>query len=356
MTIWVLSVSFYTTFFIKQTDDKDGGRGCGDGDDVDDDDDNGDDDDSGGGGGDDDDDVSGGDDDDDDDDSGGSGGCDDDDDGGGGGDDDDSGSGGCGGENDDDDDCGGGGGGDNDDDDCGGGGGGDDDYDDDGDDDDDVKKLMRSKLTSLRYSITEHRLFGWTWCFSPWHLGFHDSLKDLKTKQTTKIIKQTNICTYAVTSAEINKFRTVFVWIKLSDEQISFFWLLFVDINLQLSNTGKVTKYLWLNFVACSSLRKSTQRSWKKEFMKKKMELIYSDVTVDRSLIEENCVVILRQAHILRPGKDLIAYSYITPLKKNFESARLFVFYRFFTGETWDYKEGNAAPNILVSKKFYSHL
>ena len=221
MTIWVLSVSFYTTFFIKQTDDKDGGRGCGDGDDVDDDDDNGDDDDSGGGGGDDDDDVSGGDDDDDDDDSGGSGGCDDDG-GGGGGDDDDSGSGGGGGENDDDDDCGGGGG-DNDDDDCGGGGGGDDDYDDDGDDDDDVKKLMRSKLTSLRYSITEHRLFGWTWCFSPWHLGFHDSLKDLKTKKTTKIIKQTNICTYAVTSAEINKFRTVFVWIKLSDEQISFF-------------------------------------------------------------------------------------------------------------------------------------
>lgn len=65
------------------------------------------------------------------------------------------------------------------------------------------------------------------------------------------------------------------------------------------------------------------------------MELIYSDVTLDRSLIEENCVVILRQAHILRPGKDLIAYSYITPLKKkNFESARLFVFCRFFTGET----------------------
>ena len=48
------------------------------------------------------------------------------------------------------------------------------------------------------------------------------------------------------------------------------------------------------------------------------MELIYSDVTVDRSLIEENCVVILRQAYILRPGKDLIAYSYITPLKNNF--------------------------------------
>ena len=37
----------------------------------------------------------------------------------------------------------------------GGGGGGDDD-----DDDDDDEKLMRSKLTSLRYSITEHRLFG----------------------------------------------------------------------------------------------------------------------------------------------------------------------------------------------------
>ena len=45
--------------------------------------------------------------------------------------------------------------------------------------------------------------------------------------------------------------------------------------------------------------------------MKKKMELIYSDVTLDRSLIEENCVVILRQAYILRHGKDLIAYSYI---------------------------------------------
>lgn len=50
--------------------------------------------------------------------------------------------------------------------------------------------------------------------------------------------------------------------------------------------------------------------------MKKKMELIYSDVTLDRSLIEENCVVILRQAYILRHGKDLIAYSYIAPLKK----------------------------------------
>ena len=37
------------------------------------------------------------------------------------------------------------------DDDGGGGGGG---------DDDDDEKLMRSKLTSLRYSITEHRLFG----------------------------------------------------------------------------------------------------------------------------------------------------------------------------------------------------
>lgn len=46
------------------------------------------------------------------------------------------------------------------------------------------------------------------------------------------------------------------------------------------------------------------------------MELIYSDVTLDRSLIEENCVVILRQAYILRHGKDLIAYSYIAPLTK----------------------------------------
>ena len=64
------------------------------------------------------------------------------------------------------------------------------------------------------------------------------------------------------------------------------------------------------------------------------MELIYSDVTLDRSLIEENCVVILRQAYILRHGKDLIAYSYITPLKKNFDSARRFVFCLFLTGET----------------------
>ena len=46
------------------------------------------------------------------------------------------------------------------------------------------------------------------------------------------------------------------------------------------------------------------------------MELIYSDVTLDRSLIEENCVVILRQAYILRHGKELTAYSYIAPLKK----------------------------------------
>lgn len=53
--------------------------------------------------------------------------------------------------------------------------------------------------------------------------------------------------------------------------------------------------------------------------MKKKMELIYSDVTLDGSLIEENCVVILRQAYILRHGKDLIAYPYITPLKKTFK-------------------------------------
>ena len=68
--------------------------------------------------------------------------------GGGGGDDDDGGGGGGG---DDDDDSSGGGGGNND----GGGGGGDDD-----DDDDDDEKLMRRKLTSLRYSITEHRLFG----------------------------------------------------------------------------------------------------------------------------------------------------------------------------------------------------
>ena len=52
--------------------------------------------------------------------------------------------------------------------------------------------------------------------------------------------------------------------------------------------------------------------------MKKKKELIYSDVTLDRSLIEENCVVILRQAYILRPGEDLLPYSYITQLKKNF--------------------------------------
>lgn len=53
--------------------------------------------------------------------------------------------------------------------------------------------------------------------------------------------------------------------------------------------------------------------------MEKKMELIYSDVTLDGSLIEENCVVILRQAYILRHGKDLIAYPYITPLKKTFK-------------------------------------
>lgn len=52
--------------------------------------------------------------------------------------------------------------------------------------------------------------------------------------------------------------------------------------------------------------------------MTKKMELIYSDVTLDRSLLEENCFVILRQAYILRPSKDPIAYSYITLLKKNF--------------------------------------
>lgn len=60
------------------------------------------------------------------------------------------------------------------------------------------------------------------------------------------------------------------------------------------------------------------------------MELIYSDVTLDRSLIEENCVVILRQACILRPGKDLIAYSYITPLKRTFKVPD-FLYFVFFS-------------------------
>lgn len=85
------------------------------------------------------------------------------------------------------------------------------------------------------------------------------------------------------------------------------------------------------------------------------MELIYLDVTLDRSLIEEYCVVILRQAYILRPGEDLLPYSYITQLKRTFKE-QVFLSVFFFLRARLEIKKNEIPLQISWSLKNFIHI